>query len=151
MQRLHEEPSGERPDRRLRQDGQLIDTLAAEQGSRWRPGRDGREWRRADVAIDFTTAEALLANFPLPELKMPVDRHHWLNARIAAARSEQAGSDRGFHNFHRRQHLPARRQRGRTADALAAAWRVDPRGAPCRQARRAVGNRDRCALMVASG
>ena len=46
--------------------GQLIDTLATEQGIEV-AGRvdDGREeWRPADVAIDFTTAEALLANFP---------------------------------------------------------------------------------------
>ncbi len=55
--------------------GRLIDTLAAEQGIEV-AGRvdDGREeWRPADVAIDFTTAEALLANFPrYLELKMPV-------------------------------------------------------------------------------
>jgi len=55
--------------------GQLIDALAGEQGievaGRVDDGRD--EWRAADVAIDFTTADALLANFPryLP-LKMPV-------------------------------------------------------------------------------
>jgi len=55
--------------------GQLIDALAAEQGigvaGRVDDGRD--EWRAADVAIDFTTAEALLENFPrYVELKMPV-------------------------------------------------------------------------------
>src|SRR5678816_376118 len=55
--------------------GQLIDALAGEQGievaGRVDEGRD--EWRAADVAIDFTTADALLANFPrYLQLKMPV-------------------------------------------------------------------------------
>jgi len=55
--------------------GRLIDTLAAEQGievaGRVDDGRD--EWRAADVAIDFTTADALLRNFPrYLQLKMPV-------------------------------------------------------------------------------
>ena len=46
--------------------GRLIDQLASEQGIEV-AGRidEGRpEWADADVAIDFTTAEALLANFP---------------------------------------------------------------------------------------
>jgi 4-hydroxy-tetrahydrodipicolinate reductase len=46
--------------------GKLIDALAAEQGidvaGRVDDGRD--EWRAADVAIDFTTADALVRNFP---------------------------------------------------------------------------------------
>ena len=55
--------------------GRLIDTLAAEQGievaGRVDEGRD--EWRAADVAIDFTTAAALLRNFPrYLQLQMPV-------------------------------------------------------------------------------
>ena len=55
--------------------GRLIDALATEQGigvaGRVDDGRD--EWRPADVAIDFTTADALLANFPrYLQLKMPV-------------------------------------------------------------------------------
>ena len=55
--------------------GKLIDTLAAEQGievaGRVDEGRD--EGRAADVAIDFTTADALLRNFPrYLQLKMPV-------------------------------------------------------------------------------
>ena len=55
--------------------GKLIDSLAAEQGievaGRVDEGRD--EWHAADVAIDFTTADALLRNFPrYLELKMPV-------------------------------------------------------------------------------
>jgi 4-hydroxy-tetrahydrodipicolinate reductase len=55
--------------------GKLIDALAAEQGigvaGRVDDGRD--EWRAADVAIDFTTAAALVGNFPrYVELKMPV-------------------------------------------------------------------------------
>src|SRR5215510_7418938 len=55
--------------------GRLIDALAAEQGvdvaGRIDEGRD--EWRQADVAIDFTTADALLRNFPrYLQLKMPV-------------------------------------------------------------------------------
>ena len=55
--------------------GQLIDALATEQGigvaGRVDDGRD--EWRAADVAIDFTTADALRTNFPrYLEMKMPV-------------------------------------------------------------------------------
>jgi 4-hydroxy-tetrahydrodipicolinate reductase len=55
--------------------GRMIDTLAAEQGidvaGRVDDGRD--EWRPADVAIDFTTAEALLHNFPrYLQLEMPL-------------------------------------------------------------------------------
>jgi 4-hydroxy-tetrahydrodipicolinate reductase len=55
--------------------GRLVDTLAIEQGfdvaGRVDDGRD--EWGAADVAIDFTTADALVANFPrYLELKMPV-------------------------------------------------------------------------------
>ena len=55
--------------------GQLVDAMAAEQGidvaGRVDDGRD--EWRPADVAIDFTTADALRRNFPrYLELKMPV-------------------------------------------------------------------------------
>jgi len=55
--------------------GKLIDAMAVEQGfdvaGRVDDGRD--EWRAADVAIDFTTADALLKNFPrYLEMKMPV-------------------------------------------------------------------------------
>jgi len=55
--------------------GRMIDQLAREQGvevvGRVDEGRD--EWRPADVAIDFTTADALVRNFPrYLELKMPV-------------------------------------------------------------------------------
>jgi len=55
--------------------GKLIDALAAEQGidvaGRVDDGRD--EWRTADVAIDFTTADALNRNFPrYLAMKMPV-------------------------------------------------------------------------------
>jgi 4-hydroxy-tetrahydrodipicolinate reductase len=46
--------------------GQLVDQMAADQGlsvvGRVDEGRD--EWAPADVAIDFTTADALRANFP---------------------------------------------------------------------------------------
>ena len=77
--------------------GRLIDTLAAEQGIEV-AGRvdDGREeWRPADVAIEFTTAEALLANFPrYLELKMPVviGTTGWnAHAPSLRAQSEQAG------------------------------------------------------------
>ena len=77
--------------------GRLIDALAAEQGldvaGRVDEGRD--EWRGADVAIDFTTAEALLRNFPrYLQMKMPVviGTTGW-NAHAAAlrAQAEQAG------------------------------------------------------------
>lgn len=55
--------------------GRLIDQLAAEQGLTvaGRVDVDGRGWAAADVAIDFTTAEALLQNFPkYIERQMPV-------------------------------------------------------------------------------
>jgi 4-hydroxy-tetrahydrodipicolinate reductase len=77
--------------------GRLIDTLASEQGievaGRVDDGRD--EWRAADVAIDFTTADALLANFPrYLELKMPVviGTTGWgAHAASLRAQAEQAG------------------------------------------------------------
>lgn len=55
--------------------GRLIDQLATEAGlnvvGRVDEGRD--EWAPADAAIDFSTADALLANFPrFVELKVPV-------------------------------------------------------------------------------
>ncbi|HVG53047.1 MAG TPA: dihydrodipicolinate reductase C-terminal domain-containing protein [Vicinamibacterales bacterium] len=55
--------------------GQLIDELAAGQGhevvGRVDAGRD--EWAPADAAVDFSTADALLANFPrYVELRVPV-------------------------------------------------------------------------------
>ena len=55
--------------------GRLVDQLAAEQGIEvaGRVDLDGRGWAMADVAIDFTTAEALLQNFPTYlERRMPV-------------------------------------------------------------------------------
>ncbi len=77
--------------------GKLIDTLAAEQGigvaGRVDEGRD--EWRAADVAIDFTTADALLRNFPrYLQLKMPVviGTTGWSeHAAALRAQAEQAG------------------------------------------------------------
>lgn len=55
--------------------GRLIDQLAGEQGmevvGRVDAGRD--EWAAADAAIDFSTAEALLANFSrYLELRLPL-------------------------------------------------------------------------------
>lgn len=55
--------------------GRLVDQLATEAGlnvvGRVDEGRD--EWAPADAAIDFSTADALLANFPrFVELKVPV-------------------------------------------------------------------------------
>lgn len=55
--------------------GRLVDQLAAEQGMTvaGRVDVDSEGWAPADVAIDFTTAEALLQNFPkYIERKMPV-------------------------------------------------------------------------------
>ena len=77
--------------------GRLIDAMAAEQGievaGRVNDGRD--EWRAADVAVDFSTAEALLRNFPrYLETKMPVviGTTGW-NEHAAGlrAQAEQAG------------------------------------------------------------
>lgn len=55
--------------------GRLVDQLATEQGmevvGRVDAGRD--EWAPADAAIDFSTAEAFLANFPrYLELRLPL-------------------------------------------------------------------------------
>ena len=55
--------------------GRLVDQLAAEQGIAvaGRVDEDGQGWARADVAIDFTTAEALAKNFPqYLDRKLPV-------------------------------------------------------------------------------
>ena len=79
--------------------GRLIDTLAAEQGievaGRVDEGRD--EWRAADVAIDFTTADALLRNFPrYLQLKMPVviGTTGW-NEHAAALRAQAEQAELG--------------------------------------------------------
>jgi 4-hydroxy-tetrahydrodipicolinate reductase len=47
--------------------GRLVDQMAGEQGLDvvGRIDVDGQGWVGADVAIDFTTADALLANFPI--------------------------------------------------------------------------------------
>ena len=55
--------------------GRLVDQLAGEQGLNvvGRVDHDRPEWTDADVAIDFTTAEALLSNFPrYLERRLPV-------------------------------------------------------------------------------
>ena len=46
--------------------GRLVDQMAGEQGIEvaGRVDLDGQGWTDADVAVDFTTADALLANFP---------------------------------------------------------------------------------------
>ncbi len=74
--------------------GQLIDALAGEQGievaGRVDDGRD--EWRAADVAIDFTTADALVANFPAlpPAEDAGGDRHDRLGGARRRRLREQA-------------------------------------------------------------
>jgi dihydrodipicolinate reductase len=55
--------------------GRLVDQLASEQGmdvvGRVDAGRE--EWAPADAAIDFSTADALLENFPrYLELRLPL-------------------------------------------------------------------------------
>jgi 4-hydroxy-tetrahydrodipicolinate reductase len=55
--------------------GRLVEQVAAEQGVEvaGRVDEDGSGWAPADVAIDFTTAEALVANFPTYlERRLPV-------------------------------------------------------------------------------
>jgi 4-hydroxy-tetrahydrodipicolinate reductase len=55
--------------------GRLVETLALEQGDiiAGRVDMDGQGWTHADVAVDFSTAEALRANFSrYLEMRMPV-------------------------------------------------------------------------------
>jgi 4-hydroxy-tetrahydrodipicolinate reductase len=55
--------------------GRLVEQMALEQGHEiaGRVDLDGQGWADADVAIDFTTAQALVANFPkYVERRMPV-------------------------------------------------------------------------------
>jgi 4-hydroxy-tetrahydrodipicolinate reductase len=55
--------------------GRLVEQLATEQGVDvvGRVDHDRPEWADADVAVDFSTAEALLANFPrYVERRLPV-------------------------------------------------------------------------------
>ena len=55
--------------------GRLVEELALEQGDRiaGRVDVDGSGWTRADVAIDFTTADALRQNFGrYVDMRMPV-------------------------------------------------------------------------------
>src|SRR5262245_17749945 len=72
--------------------GRLVDQLAPEAGfevvGRVDDGRD--EWAPADAAIDFSTADALRANFQrYVELKVPVviGTTGW-NAHVSALRAE---------------------------------------------------------------
>jgi 4-hydroxy-tetrahydrodipicolinate reductase len=74
--------------------GQLVDQLASEQGmevvGRVDAGRE--EWAPADAAIDFSTADALLANFPrYVELQVPlvIGTTGW-NAHLDQLRAEAA-------------------------------------------------------------
>ena len=74
--------------------GRLVDQLAAEQGmdvvGRVDAGRE--EWAPADAAIDFSTADALLENFPrYLELRVPlvIGTTGW-NAHVDRLRAEAA-------------------------------------------------------------
>ena len=74
--------------------GQLVDQLASEQGvdvvGRVDAGRE--EWAPADAAIDFSTADALLENFPrYLELRVPlvIGTTGW-NAHVDRLRAEAA-------------------------------------------------------------
>jgi len=76
--------------------GRLVDQLAQDQGiqvvGRVDEGRD--EWAPADVAIDFTTADALTRNFPPLSRAAAAggDRHYRL---VAAGRALSPGSRGG--------------------------------------------------------
>ena len=79
--------------------GRLIDQLATEQGmtvvGRVDDGRD--EWAPADAAIDFSTADALLANFPrYIQLQVPlvIGTTGW-NAHADQLRAEAASAGLG--------------------------------------------------------
>jgi 4-hydroxy-tetrahydrodipicolinate reductase len=79
--------------------GRLIDQLASEQGievvGRVDDGRD--EWAPADAAIDFSTADALLANFPrFLQLQVPlvIGTTGW-NQHAARLRAEAASAGLG--------------------------------------------------------
>ena len=79
--------------------GQLVDQLAPEAGftvvGRVDDGRD--EWAPADVAIDFSTADALLANFQrYVELRVPVviGTTGW-NAHVERLRTDAAAARLG--------------------------------------------------------
>ena len=79
--------------------GQLVDQLATEQGmnvvGRVDAGRD--EWAPADVAIDFSTADALMENFPrYLALKAPlvIGTTGW-NAHVDRLRGEAARAGLG--------------------------------------------------------
>jgi len=77
--------------------GRLVDQMAAEQGldvvGRVDEGRD--EWAPADVAIDFTTADALARNFPkylAQRLPVVIGTTGWsLHAAQFRADAERAG------------------------------------------------------------
>src|SRR5678815_2777345 len=76
--------------------GRLIDQLASESGfevvGRVDEGRD--EWAPADAAIDFSTGDALLANFPrYLELRVPlvIGTTGW-NAHVNRLRADARAS-----------------------------------------------------------
>jgi 4-hydroxy-tetrahydrodipicolinate reductase len=79
--------------------GQLIDELATGQGHMvvGRVDHDRDEWAPADAVIDFSTAEALLANFPrYTELRAPVviGTTGW-NQHVERLRAEAAAAKLG--------------------------------------------------------
>jgi 4-hydroxy-tetrahydrodipicolinate reductase len=79
--------------------GRLVDQMAAEQGLEvvGRVDVDGQGWTDADVAIDFTTSDALLANFPQylqRRLSVVIGTTGWA-AHEARLRDEAAHGDLG--------------------------------------------------------
>ena len=75
--------------------GRLVETLAREQGLAIAGcvDADGSGWAPADVAIDFSTAEALVANFPrYVERRLPVviGTTGWADAAPALRRAAAA-------------------------------------------------------------
>ena len=116
--------------------GRLVEELAPAHGCEIADRIDvgsGNWAAAADVAIDFSTADALRANFPrYVERKLPVgDRHDRLvgaGSRVAGAGRARGAGGRGVGElFDRREPLSARRCRGRSpVRAARRVRRLDP-------------------------
>ena len=129
--------------------GRMVEELAVSDGfeiaGRVDQGRD--EWADADVAIDFSTADALLNNFTqyvARRLPVVIGTTGW-NAHLEQLRSEAERAGIGVVSvgelFHRREHLRASGRRGRADDGRSAAIRrMGQRDPSRREARRPIGH-----------
>ena len=129
--------------------GRMVEELAVAEGveivGRVDQGRD--EWADADVAVDFSTADALLSNFShytkrrLPAVIGTTGWNAHLDRLRAGSRTSGYRHRRVRQFFDRCERLRARGRRSDpVADRSAAVRRLDPRDSPFGQTRCPLGD-----------